>query len=255
MNQSVSSLVSDDPAVLVENAEGVGSVVLVCEHAGRMIPAFVGSPGVDEEVMSLHIAWDLGAAELARSLSRLLDAPLVLQRYSRLVYDCNRRFDADDVIVTESDGISIPGNIDISEERRRQRFEAVYQPFEKAIRELLDAREAKQQDTVLVTIHSFTPVYKGRRRSLDLGILHDSDSRLADALLLQTERNSDYRSARNQPYSSEDGVTHTLIIHGINRGLANVMLEIRNDLIADAEGQKQWAERISGLLNAVRLNS
>ena len=102
------SLVSDQPAALVENAGGKSDVVLICEHAGRQLPEFIGSLGVDEETMSSHIAWDLGAEELSRLLSELLDAPLIMQRYSRLVYDCNRCFDAVDTIVEKSDEVFIP---------------------------------------------------------------------------------------------------------------------------------------------------
>lgn len=248
MNQTAVSLISDKTAYQIENAGGSGKVVVVCEHAGQLIPAFINSLGIDAEIMCSHIAWDIGAAELARALSRSLDAPLILQRYTRLAYDCNRAIDADDAIVVESDNITIPVNIGLSVQDRRKRYDEIYHPFENALSNLLDKRLELGQETILVTVHSFTPVYKGRRRGIELGILHDADTRLADRLLLQTENESSYRAARNQPYSPEDGVTHTLITHGIKRGLANVMLEIRNDLIDDEPGQQLWAERLTGLL-------
>ncbi len=243
------SLVSDEPAALVQNAGGNSDVILICEHAGRLLPGFIGSLGVDDEAMSSHIAWDLGAAELSLLLSKLLDAPLVMQRYSRLVYDCNRSFEAKDAIVEGSDDVFIPENSSLSASQRQKRHDMVYQPFFEAIREIIEHRIAAKRQPVIVTIHSFTPMYKGQRRTIDLGILHDSDSRLADNLLSLTQEADDYRAARNEPYSAEDGVTHTLITHGIKNKLANVMFEIRNDLLSDENAQETWAKRLGSLIN------
>lgn len=254
MNQPALSLISDEPAAVVENPAGSGKVVLVCEHAGQSIPAFINSFGFEADVMSSHIAWDIGAAELARALSKTLDAPLILQRYTRLAYDCNRDFDASDAVVEESDNISIPANAGLGLQDKQRRFDEIYQPFEQAISGLLNLRLNSAQESILVTVHSFTPLYKGQRRELELGILHDDDTRLADALLVQTERETSYQAARNKPYSPEDGVTHTLITHGIKRNLANVMLEIRNDLIDHEHGLKLWAERLSRLLSIATEN-
>lgn len=243
-------LVSDTPAVWLENADGASNVILVAEHAGRQFPAFVGSLGLDDEAMKSHIAWDIGAAELALKLAGLLDAPLVMQRYSRLVYDCNRAFDDDNAIVSESDNVPVPGNVGLSAGARKQRFDSIYRPFEAAIDSVIKRRQAKGLNPVVVTIHSFTPVYKGQQRELELGILHDADTRLADALLGQLESETELIYARNEPYSPADGATHTLITQGIRKGLANVMLEVRNDLIADDETREVWAERIHRLLQA-----
>ena len=248
MSKLSRSLVSDETAALVENADGKSDIVLICEHAGRQLPEFVGSLGVDEAIMSTHIAWDLGAAALARMLSQGLDAVLILQRYSRLVYDCNRSFEAQDAIAERSDEVFIPGNSGLSLEQRQQRYDRVYRPFYKAISELVEGRIAAGKKSVIVTIHSFTPFYKGQRRTLDLGIMHDADARLADSLLSLTGNQQDYRAARNEPYSAKDGATHTLITHGVKHTLLNIMLEIRNDLITDADAQKQWALRLENLL-------
>lgn len=242
------SLITDEHPVLLENADGASEVVLVSEHAGRMLPSFIGSLGLDGEAMSSHIAWDPGVAELAEKLSALLDAPLVMQRYTRLVYDCNRAFDDENAIVVESDHIGIPGNLELDTEQRKKRYETIYRPFEKAINSALEQRQQRGLRPVLVTIHSFTPLYKGQRRELELGILHDADTRLADAILGQLESESDIVFARNKPYSPADGATHTLITHGVNKGLPNVMFEVRNDLIGDDRTRQQWAERIHRLL-------
>lgn len=249
MSVKSGSMLKDDFPVLLENVDGQSDVILVAEHAGRDLPAFVGSLGLDDAVMKSHIAWDIGAADLSRRLSKLLDAPLVMQRYSRLVYDCNRTFEAPDAIVTESDNVAVPGNIYLSTEDRKKRYEAIYMPFEGAIENLLRTRSADKVDSVLVTIHSFTPVYKGQPRHIELGILHDSDARLADALLQQSSLEDSFTTARNEPYDPADGVTHTLVKHGVNNGLLNVMFEVRNDLLADEQSRMLWAQRLYSMLN------
>lgn len=243
------SMVMEDHPVLLENADGLSDVILVTEHAGREVPPFVGSLGLDDDAMSSHIGWDIGAAELSRMLSKLLDAPLIMQRYSRLVYDCNRPFEAPDAIVTESDSIPVPGNAGLTAEHRQKRYEEIYVPFEEAIEELLAKRKAAGANAVLVTIHSFTPVYKGRRRDIDLGVLHDSDTRLADALMQQSRLENAFTTARNTPYAPADGVTHTLVKHGVDNGLLNVMFEVRNDLLSNEQSQQLWAQRLFSMLN------
>ncbi|MDH5352961.1 MAG: N-formylglutamate amidohydrolase [Gammaproteobacteria bacterium] len=249
MTKLVESLISNEPAAVIANADGNSEVVLICEHAGRELPEFIGSLDVDDEVMSSHIAWDLGAAELSRQLSEILDAPLIMQRYSRLLYDCNRSFDAVDAIVEESDDIFIPGNAGLSKSQRQQRHDIVYLPFFEAIKEIVESRIATGLQPVIVTIHSFTPVYKGQQRTVELGVLHDTDSRLADNILSFTQEADGYRAARNEPYSAEDGVTHTLMTHGVKNQLPNVMFEIRNDLLGDNSAREIWARRLGSLIN------
>jgi predicted N-formylglutamate amidohydrolase len=250
MTELSKSLLSNEAAAVVENPKGSSRIVFICEHAGQEIPEYLGSLGLDDEAMSTHIGWDIGAAALSRALSKQLDAALILQRYSRLVYDCNRDFDAFDAIVEESDHVAIPQNSGLSLEQRRRRFEFVYQPFNDAIEALLEHRLQSAEQPVIVTIHSFTPLYKGQRRTLDLGILYDADTRLADVFAELSDDDAAYASARNQPYSPKDGCMHTIITHGIKHGLLNLMLEVRNDLINDAKGQELWAQRIANLITA-----
>ncbi len=237
-------LVLDESAALVENPRGKAPVVLICEHASRQLPGFIDSLGVDENIMSSHIAWDPGAAVLSRLMSEVLDAPLILQRYSRLVYDCNRSFEAADAIVEKNDGVVIPENTGLSGAQRQRRYDVVYQPFHEAVQGVI----AGCCHPAVVTIHSFTPVYQGLHRDFELGVLHDSDARLADALLAQAPLNTDFRMARNEPYSARDGATHTLLRHGVKQNLLNVMFEVRNDLICDSVSQKRWAHRLSNLI-------
>lgn len=234
-------LAGEDGPVVIVNDEGRSPVLLVCEHAGRRIPRELGTLGLPDSELARHIAWDIGAEGVARHLSALLDAPLVLQRYSRLVYDCNRPPEAPGAMPEVSETTEIPGNRNLTADEREARTEALYRPFHGAVARLLDERETR----ALVTVHSFTPVYMGMPRSLDLGILHDSDARLADRLLDILAGEPGLAVRRNEPYGPEDGVTHTLILHAIPRRLPNVMLEIRNDLIEDAGSQQRMAAHLA----------
>jgi len=237
----------DDP-VLVLNPRGTSQIVLVCEHAGRMIPTRLGTLGLSERDLEKHFAWDIGAEGVARKLSALLDAPLILQRYSRLVYDCNRPPEATDAMPVLGELTPIPGNQSLSPAERLERINAIYRPLHAAVSQLLDSRAADRKPAILATIHSFTPVFKGRQRNLHLGILHDHDARFADLILNILGRRSDIVVKRNEPYGPKDGVCHTLNLHAGARGLRNAMIEIRNDLITTDKGQKEWAERLADTL-------
>lgn len=233
-----------DPAILV-NEKGRSPVVLVCEHAGRVLPASLGTLGLAEADLARHIAWDIGAEAVSRRLSAALDAPLVLQRFSRLAYDCNRPPESAGAMPAVSETTRIPGNENLKSEDRLGRTLEIYRPFHDAVARLLDKRAAEGIASLFVTIHSFTAVYKGVDRKLDLGILHDHDVRLADRMLGHFARFKDIVTRRNEPYGPADGVCHTLNLHAGVRGLRNVMIEIRNDLIADEAGQAAWAGRLA----------
>jgi predicted N-formylglutamate amidohydrolase len=238
----------DDPVILV-NGESDSPFVLICEHAGCRMPKSLGTLGLAPSELTRHIAWDIGAEGVARLTAGLLRAPLVLQRYSRLVYDCNRPPDSPDAIPAISELTAIPANQMLTPEAKLSRIQAIYRPFHAAIAGLLDHRAVQGMSSILVTVHSFTPIYKGARRALDLGILHDHDRRFADALLALFRRMNTVLVRRNEPYGPKDGVCHTLNLHAGIRGLRHAMIEIRNDLIADEQGQSQWAQRLAAMLN------
>ncbi|WP_299643122.1 N-formylglutamate amidohydrolase [uncultured Ruegeria sp.] len=231
---------TEAPAARALNAHGRAPAVLICEHASRFIPAALGGLGLDEVAASSHAAWDIGALDLSVELMGALDAPLVHSRVSRLVYDCNRPPEREDAMPQVSEVFSVPGNMNLTDAQRAQRVRDVYEPFKQLVSSTLDSR---REPPVVFTIHSFTPVYKGKPRSVELGILHDADD-CAAQLMLRHSEGSGLRVALNEPYSATDGVTHTLREHAIRRGLPNVMIEVRNDLIDSPKG----VNRIAGLL-------
>jgi predicted N-formylglutamate amidohydrolase len=234
--------------VAVENPEALSPFLLVCEHASRRLPEKMGTLGLSPDALSSHIAWDPGALAVCQILAKNLDAALVYQRFSRLVYDCNRPPEAEAAMPSVSEVFEIPGNAAISAAERAARTDALYVPFRDELAGFIAARKASGRVPVLVTLHSFTPVYHGRQRDVEVGILHDTDKRLAASMLEVAERTKRYDVRRNEPYGPADGVTHTLIEHGVKNGLLNVMIEIRNDLVSDEVGQKVMADYLTGLL-------
>ena len=234
--------------VETHNADGIGAVVLLCEHASRYIPDAFDDLGLAKDVRCSHVAWDPGAFGVALGLSNALDAPLIAGTVSRLLYDCNRPPEAASAIPVRSEVFDIPGNVGLTNGQKQQRADAIYHPFCQAITDLLAARKARGQDTVIVTLHSFTPLYFGKPRAVEIGILHDSDTRLADAMMAAATNLPGRQVERNAPYGPQDGVTHSLKLHGFANGLANVMLEIRNDLLGSPKDEAAMTQEILSLL-------
>ena len=233
----------DGPAVQVVNPKGSAPVCLVCEHASAAIPSSLGVLGLADGDRYSHAVWDIGAEALARQLSARLDAPLVLARVSRLVYDCNRPPEREDAMPSRTETIEIPGNRDLGPAARAARTHEIYDAFHATLGATLDAFP---RPPALVTIHSFTPTWFGQSRATELGILHDDDPTLARAMLEAADRT--LKTELNRPYSAADGVTHTLAKHGTPRGLRNVMIEVRNDLLADDTGISRIAAILERML-------
>jgi predicted N-formylglutamate amidohydrolase len=238
-----------DPVAL-ENAVAQGPVILVCEHASRQLPASLGTLGLSAEALASHIAWDPGALAVSRLMAEQLDATLLFQRFSRLAYDCNRPPESPAAMPAKSEVFDVPGNAGLDQAARDARTRALYIPFRDRLRGLVETRIAEGRPPVIVTMHSFTPVYFGKPRDVEIGILHDADTRLADAMLAAAGTDGRYTIRRNEPYGPDDGVTHTLREHGLSKGLPNVMIEVRNDLIQNEAGQKVVAGYLAGLLGA-----
>ncbi len=231
--------------VSITNPEAGNPILLICEHASQYIPPEMDGLGLSEEEQSSHIAWDPGALSVASKLSGALDATLVSANYSRLLYDCNRSPASEDAIPIKSELFEVPGNKDLSEEKKAERVLRYYEPFRDAVAATINSFSVPP---TLITVHSFTPVYFGKKRAVELGILHDRDTRLADAMLAASSEISDLDIRRNEPYKPDDGVTHTLRYHGIANNLKNVMLEIRNDLISSEVQCQKMAEMLYTLI-------
>ena len=206
--------------------------------------------GFAEDALQTHIAWDPGALAVARLLSARLDAPLFWPDASRLIIDCNRAPDASSLIVFESEGRLVPANRGLSEKERSRRLDRIHAPYHDAIDGCLERRMAAGRPTALIAIHSFTPVYFGKARPWQIGILFDDNRRLADLLIRELKTDPLLNIGINQPYSPADGVYYTLSRHAGPRGLHAVMIEIRNDEIGDAAGQQGWAYRLADILFA-----
>ena len=228
-----------DSAYFVERESAQSPFVLVCEHASAFIPEPFEGLGLPEALREAHIAWDPGALDLARRLSQRLDAPLLAAGISRLVYDCNRPPESASAVPVTSEIFDVPGNRGLSQQALRDRADRIYHPFHAALERLLAGRP---NAPVLVTVHSFTPVYLGQARDTEIGILHDADARMADSMLAMARRQARWRVLRNAPYGPEDGVTHTLRRHALPGGLLNVMIEVRNDLLATPQDRAELAE-------------
>jgi predicted N-formylglutamate amidohydrolase len=232
----------EEHPALVLNEKGHSPVVLVCEHASNRLPRKLGSLGLNPEDLDRHIAYDIGAEAVSRTLSKLLDAPLVLQRYSRLAYDCNRSPEHPGAMPEVSEIFEIPGNKNLSPEAKLARINALYRPFHTELSGLLDRRAVNNKKSLFVTIHSFTEIYLGKQRAVELGLLFDRDARIANEL---AKAFPGFDTRLNEPYSAKDGVMHTANLHAASRGLANIMIEVRNDLITTERGQQEWAQRLS----------
>jgi predicted N-formylglutamate amidohydrolase len=242
---SFTLLAPDEPSpVEVVRPDGLGPFVISCDHAGRQLPRSLGSLGLSSEQLQEHIAWDIGAAALARHLSAALDAPLFLQRYSRLVIDCNRPLSAPDSIPAKTGGIDVPGNARLTPAEAEERARAIFAPYHRTIESAL----AQRSGYMLVTVHSFTPELYGVRRPFHAGVLYERDTRLAAPLLQLLRQEPGLVVGDNEPYAASAATDYAIIEYGERRGAPYVELEVRQDLVADEAGQQSWAERFARLL-------
>lgn len=237
----------DPPPVEVLRAGATSPFFLTCEHSGKVFPQRLGTLGLGPEDLARHITYDIGAAAVARSLSQRLDAHLVLQTYSRLVVDCNRSPDAEDFIVTRSETTPIPGNHAVTEQEAKARADEIFHPYHDTIAAALDERQAAERITVLIAVHSCTPVFHGVSRPWHVGVLHEHDPRFAKILLDLLGDEGHLCVGDNEPYYMTSDKDYAVPVHGQNRGLPHVELEIRQDLIATPEGQEEWAEFLAGI--------
>ena len=242
-------LAADEPApVSVYNANGPSPLLLVADHAGNMIPRALGRLGVPEAELQRHIAWDIGIAGLARLVALALDAMLIEQNYSRLVMDCNRPPGTASSIPEISELTPIPGNAALCEADKAARASAIFRPYHQRIETELEERRQTGRPTALVALHSFTPVFKGAARPWHAALLYNRDPRLARRLLALLKAEAGLVVGDNEPYFVSDATDYTIPVHGERRGLPHALIEIRQDLILDENGQRRWADILARLL-------
>lgn len=241
----------ESPAVEWVAATGTLPLVLVCDHASRRLPRALGNLGVIESELRRHIAWDIGAADVARCLARRFGAGLVLTGYSRLVVDCNRYLDDPGAFPEISDDVTIRANQNLSDAARRQRIDTLFHPYHEAISALLSGFSRQGIVPALVSIHSFTPVFKGFERPWHVGVLWDRDPRIAVPLMRRLGDRGDMAVGDNLPYSAREPRGYTIREHAAIRGWPHVAVEIRQDLIDTGEGAAHWAQLVATALAPV----
>jgi predicted N-formylglutamate amidohydrolase len=237
----------DPSPAIVLNSGGASPFLLIGDHAGRRVPRRLGDLGLPPEAFERHIAWDIGVAGVGERLAAALDAPFIRQAYSRLVIDCNRVPGAADSTPEVSDGQSIAGNLRLGPADLAARRDEIYAPYQAAIAAALDERERAGRPTLLVSLHSFTPVFQGFRRPWRFGVLHRGDSAFSRRALAWLQKAFGDQAGDNQPYAM-DGIDNTIPLHADARGLDYLELEMRQDLIADAAGQDEVAAIVARLL-------
>ncbi|MEO6248146.1 MAG: N-formylglutamate amidohydrolase [Sphingomicrobium sp.] len=240
----------DPPPVDIFNPAGASSFLLIGDHAGNLVPVGLDQLGLPQRELERHIGWDIGIAELGRQVGTALDATFIAQRYSRLVIDCNRSPGRADAMPEVSDGTAIAPNVGLSEGARAERVVAIQEPYQQAIADDLARRDAAGEVTVLVALHSFTPVMGGVARPWHAGVLHDlGDTRFALAVIERLRGESGLIVGDNEPYRM-DVIDHTIPLHAYPRGRPYLELEVRQDLLGTPDGIVEWCDRLARLLPA-----
>jgi len=242
-------LAADEPApVSVHKPGGTSPFLLVADHAGNLMPRALGRLGIAAAECERHVAWDIGIAGVGSLLADALDATLIRQNYSRLVIDCNRPPGVASSIPEISELTAIPGNVALSEAAKAARVRAIFRPYHERIEAELERRRRAGRPTALIALHSFTPVFKGIARPWHAALLYNRDARLARRLVALLAAEDDLIVGDNEPYFVSDATDYTIPVHGERHGLPHALIEIRQDLIADEDGQRAWADRLARLL-------
>jgi len=237
-------------AVEVLNEHGRSDIVLLCEHASNHMPVEYRQLGLNAAHLQRHIAWDIGAAAVTRLLSARLDATAFLSGYSRLLIDLNRPLGTPGSMPVLSEDTDIPGNVGIDAVERDRREKIMFSPFHDRVAAHLDRRVAEGRPTRIVTIHSFTPVFLGVARPWHAGVLHAQASDLAEAVLSGLRTDAALNVAANVPYVISRDADYAVPVHGDDRGIPAVLVEVRQDLLANQAGIEEWADRLAAALPA-----
>ncbi len=252
-SETVTELIGPDdpPPVEVVGEDASAPVVICCDHAGAAIPAAMGTLGLDTSDLDRHIAFDIGAAWVARRLAAALTATAVLASYSRLLIDCNRPLDDHTSIREISDRTVVPGNRGLDGAVQRARAETFFWPYHAVLGRVIGRWRAQGIAPIVIAVHSYTPAMNGTERPWQLGILSNRDRRIANPLLAALAALPDLVIGDNQPYSGLEPYGYTVETHAIPAGLANVLLEFRQDEIEDEAGAHLWADRVAAALGPI----
>jgi predicted N-formylglutamate amidohydrolase len=244
-----SLLDADEPDPVMLRRPHGGSVVLIaCDHAGNRLPRRLGTLGVSAAERARHIGWDIGAWGVCTLLADALDACAIGQAYSRLAMDCNRHPSWPGAAPEISEATPIPGNVGLTEADREARRVAIHQPYHAALGGMLAERRAAGRPTMLLAMHSFTPIYRGVARPWHAGVLFNRDNRMAMAMAELLRAEGEWTVGENEPYAVSDASDYTVPVHAEPHHLPYLELEVRQDLIADAAGQARWAALLARLL-------
>lgn len=245
-------LAPDEPeAVAVQNPGAASPILFISDHAGRRIPRRLGTLGLGDADLERHIAWDIGIQGVTTPLADKLGATYIYQRYSRLVIDCNRLPGSAQSIMAISDGSEVPGNRNLTADETRAREDEILHPYQQTIVQELDRRKAAARLTVIFAMHSCTPVFGGQSRPWHVGVIAHSDWRIGDPLIELLTAETDFCVGRNKPYEISMEMDYTIPIHAEGRRLPYIEIELRQDLIADAAGQREWAELLGKIVPRV----
>ncbi len=229
----------------VRRGNGSGPFVIVCDHASNYVPDELNNLGLTEKDLARHIAWDIGAAGVAEILSERFDAPVAFCGTSRLVIDCNRHPEAEDLIPKVSDGTIVPGNCNLTKADRQARIKDYFEPYHEAVEEILSGRPK----TVFLSVHSMTECLKGELRPWPVALSSFQDRTLVEPLLRELR---EFSVGDNQPYDLDPKVDYTTPHHALRRGLRHLQVEFRQDEIGSKDGQKLWAQRFGDALERGR---
>lgn len=224
-------------------------VVILCDHATNHIPEGYENLGLEANILESHIGWDIGAADVARCMSFMMNVPAVFAPTSRLLIDCNRSPDSGSLVPAISDGAMVPANQQLSDSNIKNRKTAYYDPFHNACAEIVSDHIDEGYNPLVIGLHSFTPTMDGFERPWQIGFMWDEDPRLAQAMIGLIERETDLVVGINEPYSGKE-LYHTMQRHGADHGLPQTVIEIRSDLITEGEGMiRQWAALLADCLD------
>lgn len=236
-----------DQPVRLTAGSTTSPLVLTCEHASSALPLEYGTLGLGRDEILDHVGWDIGAASVARHLAAAFAAPLVESGYSRLLIDCNRSLDDHDLIVADSHGVHVPGNRHLGEAERERRIRDFYEPYHDAIDAMLAART---RPALLFSVHSFTPVLRGKARGFDVGVLYDDHLEHAE-LLVEALASRRFSVRRNEPYSGLEGLIFSARSHGQRFRVPYLEIELNNGLLRTEEQMAEVAARVAAALREV----